>query len=376
MEKRGAVSIGEAHGEDNILVVDDEQMVRFVFKSILEQAGYPCVTVENGEKALSFLKNNPVSIVITDIHMPKMDGVQLLEKIKMSYDADVIVMTGFAGEHTYEEILGYGAADFIDKSTGAKELVVRLERVSRERIARARQADMNRALAIAHQELQSAYLDTINRLVLAAEYKDEDTADHIIRMSRYCELLANKYGMASREVKNIRFAAPMHDIGKIGIPDHILMKPGKLTRDEFETMKSHTTIGASILKNSQSEVLQLAETIALFHHEKWDGSGYPRGLSGQAIPIAGRIVGLVDVFDALTTRRPYKKPYPVDVACEIIEKERGRHFDPSITDIFLANMDAVQKIRKKVADKNIVSISDVVWSERDQWENRKSGVKP
>ncbi len=226
-------------------------------------------------------------------------------------------------------------------------------------------------LKSAHQELQEAYLDTINRLVLAAEYKDEDTGDHIARMSRYCALIAEKLGLPTKEIQNILYAAPMHDVGKIGIPDSILMKPGKLTDKEFEIIKTHTTMGAKILANSKAEVLKVAELIALSHHEKWNGKGYPRGLSGGKIPLVGRIVGLVDVFDALISKRPYKDPFPVEVALDIIKKERGEHFDPDVVDVFLENIDEFVKIKEGVDSSEDMSLSDFIWSERDQLEGKR-----
>ncbi|MEE8551954.1 MAG: HD domain-containing phosphohydrolase [Desulfobacterales bacterium] len=221
-------------------------------------------------------------------------------------------------------------------------------------------------LKTAHQELHEAYLDTINRLVLAAEYKDEDTGDHIVRMSRYCALIAEKLGLPAETVQNIQYAAPMHDVGKIGIPDSILMKPGKLTNEEFDFMKTHTTIGANILADSKAEILQLAQQIAISHHEKWNGKGYPRGLSGGKIPLVGRIVGLVDVFDALTSKRPYKDPFPVEVALDIIKKERGEHFDPDVVDVFLENIDEFVKIKEGMDSSEDMSLSDFIRSERDQ----------
>lgn len=351
--------------EIHILIVDDEEPIRHVFQLLAEKAGYRCSTAGSGEEALSFIDGNEVDVVITDINMPEMNGIQLLKVLKRNYAVDVIVMTGFAEDYTYEEIVRAGASDFIEKSTSPQELMVRLGRVLRERALAREKAGMHAALKEAHQELHAAYLDTISRLVLAAEYKDEDTADHIVRISRYCELLAVKYGLAPREVQNMRYAAPMHDIGKIGIPDYILMKPNKLTAEEFEIMKSHTTIGASILSNSKAEILQLAEKIAVSHHEKWNGTGYPNGLSGPEIPIAGRIVGLADVFDALTTRRPYKQPYSMEVACDILQKERGRHFDPDLVDVFFANLDEMQQVRMEMSVAEVVSLSDFVWSERD-----------
>jgi putative two-component system response regulator len=199
-----------------------------------------------------------------------------------------------------------------------------------------------------HQELQESYLDTIHRLVLAAEYKDEDTGDHIVRMSQYSALLAEKLGLPPKEVENIRYAAPMHDIGKIGVPDNILMKPGKLTDEEFDCMKTHTNIGAKILANSKSDILRLAQQIAVSHHEKWNGRGYPQGLAGAKIPVAGRIVGLADVFDALSSKRPYKVPYPLEVVYDIISKEREEHFDPCVVDVFQKNIDEILRIKKEL----------------------------
>ena len=229
--------------------------------------------------------------------------------------------------------------------------------------------DLNKTvleLKAANRELQEAYRDTIHRLVIAAEYKDEDTGDHIVRMSRYSALIAAKLGLPDSNVQNIRYAAPMHDVGKIGIPDSILMKPGKLTDEEFDFMKTHTNIGAKILANSKAAILQLAHQTAISHHEKWNGRGYPQGISGDKIPITGRIIGLADVFDALTSRRPYKDPYPVEVACDIIKKESGQHFDPELVDVFLKNIDEFVKIKKEVGSAEDVSLADFVRSERDQ----------
>ena len=228
--------------------------------------------------------------------------------------------------------------------------------------------DLNKAiqdLKGTHRELQEAYLDTIHRLVLAAEYKDEDTGDHIIRMSRYSALIAEKLRLPAEEVQNLLYASPMHDIGKIGIPDSILMKPGKLTEEEFETIKTHPAIGEKILADSKAAVLKLAGQIALSHHEKWNGRGYPQGLAGDNIPLTARIVGLVDVFDALTSKRPYKDPFPVEVALDIIKKDRGEHFDPDVVDVFLENIDEILKIKAEVVSAENVSLSDFTFVERE-----------
>jgi len=223
-------------------------------------------------------------------------------------------------------------------------------------------------LKAAHQQLQNSFLDTIHRLALAAEYKDEETGHHIMRMSRYSALIAKELGLPAKEVRNILYAAPMHDLGKIGIPDSILLKPGKLTEEEFGIMKAHTIIGANILAYSKAEILQVAEEIAISHHEKWNGKGYPQGLSGDNIPLAGRITGLADVFDALTSRRPYKDPYPVEMALDIIKKEHGQHFDPRVVDVFLESIDEILKIKAMVDSAEDVSLSDFTGSERDQLE--------
>ncbi|MBU1627296.1 HD domain-containing protein [bacterium] len=220
-----------------------------------------------------------------------------------------------------------------------------------------------------NEELQCSYLDTIHRLCLAAEYRDDDTADHISRISRFCVLIAEILKFDKDEVKNILYASPMHDIGKIGIPDSILLKNGKLTKEEFDFMKNHTLIGAKILKESNADVLKMGEIIAKTHHEKWDGSGYPEGLAGRDIPFCSRIVGLIDTFDALTSKRPYKDPYPIEVAVDIIRKEGGKGFDPEITDIFLANIEEIIKIKAEVNPEDLVPARDFKWSERDEAAN-------
>jgi putative two-component system response regulator len=185
-----------------------------------------------------------------------------------------------------------------------------------------------------------------------------------MRMSRYSALIAEKLDLPAKEVKNILYASPMHDIGKIGIPDSILMKPGKLTEEEFGIMKTHSIIGANLLAYSKSEILQVAEQIAISHHEKWNGKGYPQGLSGDNIPLSGRIVCLADAFDALISKRPYKDPYPIETAADIIKKERGEHFDPDIVDVFLENIDEILKIKDEVNSTEDLTLSDVSYVAR------------
>ena len=197
------------------------------------------------------------------------------------------------------------------------------------------------------QELKEAYLDTIFRLSIAAEYKDDDTAIHIQRMSRYSAILAEALGLSDSEVEKIRFASPMHDIGKLGIPDSILLKPAKLTAEEFKEMQNHTLIGGKILENAKAEILKVSEQIAMTHHEKWDGSGYPRRLAGENIPLYGRIVALADVFDALTTKRCYKPAFSMEETMRIIKEGTGRHFDPKVVEAFEKSMDKIMAVHQQ-----------------------------
>ncbi len=219
------------------------------------------------------------------------------------------------------------------------------------------------------EKLQTAYRDTLHRLVVAAEYRDEDTGGHIIRMSRYCTLIAEKLGLSSTDVQSIKYATPMHDVGKIGIPDSILMKQGKLTDEEFEIIKTHSIIGSTILADSDAYIIQMAQKIALSHHEKWNGLGYPHGLSGERIDLVGRIVCLADNFDALISKRPYKDSYPLEVVYDIIRKKRGIYFDPQIVDVFLDNIDEIVKIKNETDFSKNIALSEFKWSERDQLED-------
>jgi putative two-component system response regulator len=201
-------------------------------------------------------------------------------------------------------------------------------------------------MATAQRRTHEAHLDTIRRLVIAAEYKDRDTAAHIERIGRFSEVVARALTLAPGQVEIIRHATPMHDVGKIGVPDAILLKPGKLTKDEWVIMQRHTEMGAHILHGSPSEVLQAGEQIALSHHEKWDGSGYPRGLSGDAIPLMGRICAVADVFDALTSDRRYRDALPNAAVYDMVHKQRGSHFDPDVVDAFLAHRDDIELIQR------------------------------
>jgi len=349
-----------------ILVVDDEKDIRELMEIAITSRGHHCTIVPDGEAAIRMMRDEQPEVVITDVEMPNMDGVELTKRIKAEFTADVIILTGYAPQHAYAEFIEIGASDFVRKPVTPSEVIARLERVLAERCLKAESLSAHQKLVAAHEALQASYLDTIHRLVVATEYKDEDTGDHIVRIGRLGALLAKRRGLSDREVEHIGFAAPMHDIGKIGIPDHILLKPGKLTAEEFEIMKTHTTIGARILSKSKSEIIRCAQQIAISHHERWDGSGYPQGLAGERIPITGRIVALADTFDALTSRRPYKEPYPLEQTLAIMQQSRGSHFDPDLLDLFMASIDDIVAIKKEVQDIAPGQLGNFLLSARDR----------
>jgi len=278
------------------------------------------------------------------------------------------MVTGLTSKEDRLRAVKAGANDFIAKPIDITELGVRVaslikmkegqDAIKRHRVELEKKVlEKTEALRTALNEMveaqrksYQAHLDTIRRLAIAAEYKDEGTAEHILRMSNYSATLARGLNLPPGEVELILNMSPMHDVGKIGIPDGVLLKPGQLDEKEWEVMKQHTTIGARILSGSTSELLQVGETIALCHHEKWDGSGYPKGLAGEDIPLYGRIISVADVFDALTTTRPYKSRIPNEEALELIRNGRGTHFDPKVVDIFFENIDEILEIQRTFED--------------------------
>ncbi len=342
-----------------ILIVDDEPMLRSMLKSTIERTTYNCSIAQNGEEAIKLLAEKEYDIVVTDIDMPVMGGIELAKITRSQYKADIIVMTGQTQNYHYDEMINIGASDFVEKPFSPREMILRIDRVIRERI-------LKKEAQKAHKELKASYIDSIHRLVMAAEYKDEDTGTHIIRIGNYSRFMAEKLNQDEDYCETIFYASPMHDIGKIGIPDKILLKPGKLTDVEFDKIKTHTVIGANLLSNSKSKILQMGHDIALNHHERFNGKGYPNQLKGANIPLCGKIVALADTFDALTSRRPYKAPYPPEVAFDIMQQERGEHFDPDIFDIFKEYFDHFIEIRSSLPDMEECSGQDYTRSERDQ----------
>lgn len=350
-----------------ILIVDDEAPNRDVLAAMVASLGHEPEVAQDGVEALAKVRLG-VDLVLLDVRMPGMDGFEVARRIRKdveAHDVPIIMVTGLSSQADRLRAVEAGANDFIAKPIDLTELGVRttsllrmkeaqdtlkrnqilLEDTVQKRTAALRQALED--MVEAQRRTQEAYLDTIHRLALAAEYRDEQTAVHIHRVSHYCAMLARELHLTPGEVETLLHASPMHDVGKIGIADSILLKPGKLTEDEKEAMKQHTLIGGRILTASPSELLRAGEVIALSHHERWDGSGYPQNLAGEAIPLYGRICAVVDVFDALTTRRFYKEALSNDQAITIMTEGRGTHFDPALLDLFTERFDEVAVIQEQ-----------------------------
>jgi putative two-component system response regulator len=329
--------------ELGILVVDDEDVNLLLLRRTLENAGYTRVQTTTDPTRVPglFVEMEP-ALVVLDLHMPGMDGFELMDRIAPlaggRSGVPFLVLTADITEKTKRRALERGARDFLTKPFSPLELLLRVRNLLEvQRLQgwlRDQNASLEQQVAERTRELEQARLEILSRLALAAEYRDDATQQHAWRIGRASACLAEAIGLADWRVELIRRAAPLHDIGKIGISDAILLKPGKLTDAEFAAMQRHTTIGAEILSGSESSLLRLAERIALSHHERWDGNGYPHRLCGEEIALAGRIVAVADVFDALTHERPYKKAWPADQAVAEVIAQRGRQFDPALVDAF------------------------------------------
>lgn len=343
-----------------ILVTDDDLWQQKLIEVTLSGMGYRIITAADGEKALSLVTQHMPDVILLDIQMPKKNGFEVLAEVKQNATTrgiQVVMVTGSEENEARAKALELGADDFLIKPVDRVLLKARIQSSVKlkayydhlktyQQHLEAEVDEKTRQLREAFDQLKESSLETIFRLARAAEYKDEDTGDHILRMSHSSEALAEGLGLDKKHRDMILYASPMHDVGKIGIPDRILLKPGRLDPEEWEIMKNHTIFGARILEGSSSEIVQLAEVIALTHHEKWDGSGYPQGLNGREIPLEGRIVAVADVFDALLSVRPYKKAFPLDQALDILKQGRGAHFDPDVLDVFFTRLDRILEIQK------------------------------
>ncbi|MBI5846088.1 MAG: response regulator [Deltaproteobacteria bacterium] len=335
----------EELAEARILIIDDAPEIVRLLTFYLNAEGLKNVKgVTDSLKALDVYRDFQPHLVILDLIMPVKDGFSVMEDIRR-LDPDtsaVLVLTSQKEQAIRIQALNSGARDFLTKPFDRAEALARIANLLQMSLLYGRVRDQNRHLervvAQRTRELQETRFQIIKRLGKAAEYKDEDTGLHIMRMSRMCGLLAYLAGLPIDRCELMEQASPMHDIGKIGIPDHILQKQGSLTHDEYEVMKTHTTIGADLLSGDDSKLLQVAGSIALNHHEHWDGKGYPSGATGEEIPVEGRICAICDTFDALTSRRPYKSPWtPVNAAAEL-HNLKGRNFDPQLVDTFLEHL--------------------------------------
>lgn len=328
-----------SNDKPRILIVDDEPANLKVMREVLGNQ-YRMSFAKSGAAALALLEKEQPKLILLDIMMPDMNGFEVCEILKSTpalSHIPIIFVTALGDES--DEFKGFelGAVDYITKPISPA-------------IVRAR-VKTHLSLVQAEQ-LKQAHVDLVHRLGRAAEYKDTDTGEHIARMSQYSKLLALEFGMGEQQAELLRQAAPMHDVGKIGIPDAILLKPGRLTPDEFDHMKQHAAIGAQILANSSSPLLQLAHKLAIEHHEKWDGSGYPNDLKGEQISVEGRIVAIADVFDALTSKRPYKEAWGVEEALEHMQAQAGKHFDPHLINLFVNKLDAIIAIKNTYQEQH------------------------
>ncbi len=321
-----------------ILIVDDEANNLQVLRHIL-QDDYRLVFAKSGAKALELVAKEKPGLILLDVMMPEMSGHEVCRILKsqpQTRGIPVIFVTALADIN--DEKLGFelGAVDYITKPVSPPIVRARVK---------------NHLSLVRVEELLETRLQIVQTLGLAAEYKDNETGLHVIRMSRYTQLLARAAGFSDADAERILHAAPMHDVGKIGIPDAILRKPGKLDADEWEVMQTHAAIGGRIIGQHSSGLLKMAHDIAVSHHEKWDGSGYPAGLAGTDIPLEGCIVAIADVFDALTSERPYKKAWPVEQAVQLLRDEAGKHFDPELVPLFIELLPQVLQIKEQWAEE-------------------------
>ncbi len=356
-----SASLGSAK---RVLIVDDEPAVRAVLTAAIARMGHTPTQAGDGETALSLAPN--ADLVLMDADLPGLDGFEAVRRLRaFDLQLPIVMITGQGGKEVRRKAADVGVSDFLAKPFDLLELQLRCSWLLRLKEAQDRAEDNNRLLTSevrhrtaqlqsalraareARQQITEAHLDTIRRLVLAAGYKDSRTAAHVERIGSYCAILGRALGWSHREVDRLVQASQMHDVGKIGIPDAVLLKAGPLTPAERTIMQGHTLIGASMLHNSPSQLLQAGETIALSHHERWDGTGYPHGTAGEAIPLPARICAIGDVFDALTTDRPYRRAMSLSDALDLLRDGRGRHFDPALLDRFLEKREEIAAVHRE-----------------------------
>lgn len=350
-------------GDKLILVVDDEKAIRESISDFLEDTGCRPDTAANGREAVEMIRSKKYDAVIVDLNMPEMDGFEVLERVAPENpNMPIIVLSGVGVIDKAVEAIRKGAWDFLSKPISSfSVLQITLNRVferarlrAENRLYRehleeevrrktAQVIEMSRSLIAAQKEI-------ILKLGDVVETRSHETGNHVQRVSEYTYLLSKLYGMTESEALDIKLASPMHDVGKIGIPDNILNKPGDLTEEEFDIIKTHTSIGYSIFNTSELPVLKLAAEIALYHHEHWDGSGYPNGISGKNIPVSSRITTIVDVFDAVSHSRIYKDAWDIEESSSYIKANSGKMFDPELADLFINNIEQFLEIHHRFTE--------------------------
>ena len=333
-----------------ILIVDDTPENIDVLRGLLE-ADYKVKVALEGNRALKIaISSNPPDLILLDIMMPGLSGYDVCEQLKdnpLTRRIPVIFVTAMGEVDDESKGFALGAVDYMTKPVSPPIVHARV----RTHLALYDQAlQLEDTVQQRTKELNDTRMEIIRRLGRAAEYKDNETGMHVIRMSLYSKILARAAGLDEEQAELLLNAAPMHDVGKIGIADHILSKPGSLNNEEWAVMRKHPEFGAEIIGDNASSILRMARIVALAHHEKWDGSGYPLGLSGENIPLAARIVAIADVFDALTTMRPYKEAWSVDDAIADLQKDAGSHFDPQLVSKFVAVLPEILKVRASYAE--------------------------
>jgi putative two-component system response regulator len=325
-----------------LLIVDDEEANIEILRRILERAGFSRIetTTDSREAAALYIRHRP-DLILLDLHMPHLDGLDVMAQLNEIAEASylpILILSADVTPEARRECLSRGAKDFVGKPFQSDEILLRIKTLLETRLLYLQIQAQNQLLEAKVRErtraLEEAQFEIIERLAMAAEFRDDNTGQHTQRVGQMSALLAKQIGLPDSQVSLVRRGAELHDVGKIGVPDTILLKMGKLTREEFEIVKTHTAIGARILSGGKFPLLRLAEEVAFSHHERWDGDGYA-GIRGVDIPLAGRIVAVADVFDALTQQRPYKPAWPVADAIAEIDRQRERQFDPAIVDAFL-----------------------------------------
>ncbi|MCB4437103.1 two-component system response regulator [Alteromonas sp. McT4-15] len=322
-----------------LLLVDDEPVNLRVLKQLLA-ADYQLIFAKNGEEALKLAPARRPNLILLDVMMPGITGFEVCRQLKglpETKHIPIIFVTALNDDHDEAEGFDAGAVDYIIKPISPAVVKARVK---------------THLSLVQADELLESRLQVVQRLGRAAEYKDNETGMHVMRMSHYSKVLAIAYGLTDKQAEILLHAAPMHDIGKIGIADSIMLKPGKLTEEEFALMKHHPEIGAEIIGDcGDSLLLNVAKSVSLTHHEKWDGSGYPRGLSGEDIPIEGRICAIADVFDALTSKRPYKEAWSIEKTVDFLKEQKGKHFEPKLVDLLIENLPQILEIKATFKDE-------------------------